>query len=190
MIRPLAAGFVLAVAAVLALAPAHAASDKATKAAKAAKTVKTDKADKAGGKLIETYGDWTASLAQGKAKTCYALAKPKERSPEGKHDQAYVFIADRPAEKVRNEVSIIPGFPIKEGSAAKARIGKANFDLVAVANAFFMKDASDDTHFVDALKRGGVLVVKAPPLKGPPITDTYSLNGFKQALDRAQKECR
>jgi invasion protein IalB len=197
MTRPPAAGFALAVAAVLALsavlAPAVAATEKATKSTKAAKTGKPAKAakdDKAGGKLIETYGDWTASLAQGKAKTCYALAKPKERSPEGKHDQAYVFIADRPAEKVHNEVSIIPGFPIKEGSAAKARVGKANFDLVAVANAFFMKDAGDDTHFVDAMKRGGLLVVKAPPLKGPLITDTYSLSGFKQALDRAQKECR
>ena len=113
------------------------------------------KEDKAGGKLIEAYGDWTASLAAGKAKTCYALAKPKQRSPEGKRDQAYVFIADRPAEKVHNEVSILMGFPIKEGSAAKARAGKIDFDLVAVSNAFFMKNPADDVRFVDTLKKGG-----------------------------------
>jgi hypothetical protein len=159
------------------------------KAAPEKPAAKEDKAG-AGGKLIEAYGDWTASLAQGKAKTCYALAKPKQRSPEGKRDQAYVFIADRPAEKVHNEVSIIMGFPIKEGSAAKARAGKIDFDLVAVSNAFFMKNPADDVRFVDTLKRGGVLIVKAPPLKGALTTDTYGLDGFKKALDRAQKECR
>ena len=116
--------------------------------------------------------------------------RPAQRSPDGKHDQAYIFIADRPAEKVRNEVSVVVGFPIKEGSTAKAKAGKASFDLVAGTNAFFTKDAAEDTQFVDALKHGGVLVIKAPPVKGGVITDTYSLNGFGKAIDRAQKECR
>ena len=191
MIRFATAASILAVVAALgaASAPALAKSDKAA-AAKAVEKKPAAKEDKAGGKLLETFGDWIASTAQGKTKTCYALAKPKARSPEGKRDQAYVFIADRPAEKVRSEVSIIMGFPIKEGSAAKAKIGKTSFDLVAVSNAFFMKEPADDGHFVDAMKRGGVLVVKAIPAKGEPTTDTYSLTGFKPALDRAQKECK
>jgi hypothetical protein len=53
-----------------------------------------------------------------------------------------------------------------------------------------MKNPADDVRFVDTLKRGGVLIVKAPPLKGALTTDTYGLEGFKKALDRAQKECR
>ena len=153
------------------------------------KTVKEEKAV-AGGTLLETFGDWMASVAPGKIKTCYALAKPKDRSPDGKRGPTFIFIADRPAEKVRGEVSFIMGFPIKEGSVGKASIGKTSFDLVAVSNAFFMKDPADNTHIVDTLKRGGVLIVKAPPAKGPVASDTYSLKGFKQALDRAQKECR
>lgn len=181
-------GLILACVATAALVPTAAMAKKHEKPAPAEKPAA--KEDKAGGKLIEAYGDWTASLAAGKAKTCYALAKPKQRSPEGKRDQAYVFIADRPAEKVHNEVSIIMGFPIKEGSAAKARAGKIDFDLVAVSNAFFMKNPADDVRFVDTLKKGGVLIVKAPPLKGALVTDTYGLEGFKKALDRAQKECR
>lgn len=182
-------GLIIACVASAGLAPSAALAKKHEKPASAPDKPAV-KEDKAGGKLIEAYGDWTASLAQGKAKTCYALAKPKQRSPEGKRDQAYVFIADRPAEKVHNEVSIIMGFPIKEGSAAKARAGKIDFDLVAVSNAYFMKNPADDVRFVDTLKRGGVLIVKAPPLKGALTTDTYGLDGFKKALDRAQKECR
>lgn len=190
MTRPVFVGMIIA-AALIAFAPiVSAAPAKDNKAKKAQEKKDDKKEDKAGGKPLDTYGDWTASVATGKNKTCYALARPKERSPDGKHDQAYIFIADRPAEKVRNEVSIVMGFPIKEGSTAKAKAGKANFDLVAGANAFFTKDAAEDTQFVDALKHGGVLVIKAPPVKGAPITDTYSLNGFGKAIDRAQKECK
>lgn len=191
MYRFFPVGLIVACLVASGFAPSAAWAKKNEKSAKAAKPPEpAAKDDKAGGKLIEAYGDWTASLAAGKAKTCYALAKPKQRIPEGKRDQAYVFIADRPAEKVRNEVSIMMGFPIKEGSAAKAKVGKTEFELVAVANAFFMKNPSDDARIVEDMKRGGVLTVKAPPLKGAPTTDIYPLTGFKQALDRAQKECR
>ena len=48
--------------------------------------------------LLETYHDWGAYMAQGKEKTCYALASPKERAPSTlKRDPAYVFISNRPA---------------------------------------------------------------------------------------------
>ena len=190
MTRTIPTGLILACLALgLAAFPASAKEFGKGKAAKAAAD-KPAKEEKAGGKLVEVYGDWTASVAQGKTKTCYALAQPKKRAPEGEHDKAYIFIADRPAEKVQNEISITMGFPIKEGSAAKAKVGKTDFDLVAVSNAFFMKETGDEGKFVEVLKHGGALVVKAPPAKGPPVVDTYSLNGFKQALDRAQKDCR
>ncbi len=191
MHRFLPVGLIVATLAATALAPSAALAKKDKPAKAAAKAPEpAAKDDKAGGKLIEAFGDWTASLAPGKAKTCYALAKPKQRIPDGKREGAYVFIADRPAEKVRNEVSVMMGFPIKEGSAAKAKVGKTEYDLVAVSNAFFMKDPSDDERVVEGMKHGGVLTVKAPPAKGAPTTDIYALTGFKQALDRAQKECR
>ena len=34
------------------------------------------------------------------------------------------------------------------------------------------------------------LIVKAPPMKGPTTTDSYSLAGLKQALDRVSKDCK
>ena len=187
MTRTLPAGLIVACVTLCALAPTTADARKAKHADKPApKQEKTT----AGGKLVETYGDWTTSLAQGKTKTCYALTQPKKRSTGDEHGKAYVFIADRPADKVHNEVSIMMGFPIKEGSAAKAKVGRKDFDLVGVSNAFFMKDASEEGQFVEALKHGGALVVKASPAKGSAVVDTYSLNGVKPALERAQKECR
>lgn len=139
---------------------------------------------------VGTYGDWGAYLAKGKNKTCYALATPKERKPSTKHDAAYVFIANRPAEKVYDEVSIIMGYPMKENSAASAKVGSRSFDLIAKGQNAWIKNPADEAKFIEALKHSDKLIVKALPTKGPATTDRYSLSGVKQALERASKDCK
>ena len=150
------------------------------------------KEDTAAGKPVQvaTFGDWGAYLAKGKAKTCYALASPKERKPDAKHDTAYVFIADRPGEKVHNEVSIIMGFAMKETGGAQAKIGSESFDLVAKGANAWIKNPAEEAKFVEALKHGGKLIVKAPAVRGLVTTDTYSLTGLKPALERVTKDCK
>jgi hypothetical protein len=140
---------------------------------------------------VGSYGDWGAFLAQSaKDKTCYALATPKDRAPAAlKRDPAYIFISNRPAEKVRNEVSIIMGFAIKDGGEARAEIGASNFDLVAKGSNAWIKNPAEETQFIDALKKGSKLIVKAPSLKGNITIDSYSLAGISQALERVQKDC-
>ncbi|MEA2757887.1 MAG: hypothetical protein QOH65_500 [Methylobacteriaceae bacterium] len=140
--------------------------------------------------LLENYHDWGAYMAQGKEKTCYALASPKERAPStAKRDQAYVFISSRPSENVRNEVSIIMGFAMKDNSDAKAEIGSASYELIGKGTNAWIKNAAKEPQFVDDLKKGSKLIVKAPFTKGNVSTDTYSLAGLSQALDRVHKEC-
>jgi invasion protein IalB len=141
---------------------------------------------------LAKYGDWGVFLAQGeKSKTCYALAAPKERAPSGlKRDPAYVFISSRPADNVRQEISIIMGFEVKEGGAARADIsGGPGFDLVAKGPNAWIKSQAEEPQFVEALKKGSKLIVKAPSLKGHVTTDSYSLAGLSQALERVEKEC-
>jgi invasion protein IalB len=141
--------------------------------------------------LLEAYHDWSAYMAQGKEKTCYALASPKERVPStAKRDQAYVFISSRPSENVRNEVSIIMGFAMKDNSDAKAEIGSASYELIGKGTNAWIKNAAKEPQFVDDLKKGSKLIVKAPFTKGNVSTDTYSLAGLSQALDRVHKECQ
>ncbi len=151
------------------------------------------KDDKKPGKpqQVGTFGDWGVFVAQGaKDKTCYALATPKERQPAKlKRDPAYVFISYRPAEKVRGEVSIIMGFSIKEGAESRADVGGTNFALVAKGANAWIKNPAEEAAFVEALKKGSKLIVKAPSAKGNVTTDVYSLSGISQALDKVQKEC-
>ena len=141
--------------------------------------------------LLDTFHDWGAYMARGKEKTCYALASPKERVPSTlKRDQAYVFISSRPSENVRNEVSIIMGFPLKDNGEAKAEIGSATYELIGKGTNAWIKNAAKEPQLVEDLKKGSKLTVKAASNKGGQTTDSYSLAGLSQALERVQKECQ
>jgi hypothetical protein len=149
---------------------------------------------KAAGKpeQVGTFGDWRAFVAQGaKDKTCYALAQPKQRAPAGlSRDPAYVFISTRPGEKVREEVSIIVGFPMKEDGGSKAVVGGVSFDLVVKAQNAWIKNQVEEAKLVEAMKQGSQLVVSARSTRGRMTTDTYSLAGVTQALEKAAKACQ
>jgi hypothetical protein len=151
--------------------------------------------------LVATYGDWGAYAAKvGASKTCYALAQPKDRAPSNlKRDPAYIFIADRPAENVRNEVSIIMGFDVKGGdapagagsaAAPSVEVGPTKFSLVAKGSNLWLANAAEEGPMIAAMRKSGKLVVRAASLKGNVTTDDYSLSGLAQALTRMQKECQ
>lgn len=141
---------------------------------------------------VGTFGDWGAFVAEsGKEKTCYALAQPKEREPaKVKRDPAYVFISTRPSENIRNEVSVIMGFEMKDGGDAEADVGDASFDLVSKGKNAWVKNVAKESELIAAMKHGSKLIVKAASVKGKVTTDSYSLSGLSQALDRIKKECR
>ena len=195
---PVTVALVLATSAGLSLAaavPAAAATHKKPAAHGSQPEAKAAEAKKelsAKPTLVGSYGDWGAYEAQGpKSKICYALAQPKERTPASlKREQGYIFISTRPGEHVRNEVSVIMGLPLKEGSGdAKAEVGSSNFDLVTKGQNAWMKDAAQETQLIGVMKKHGRLVVKAPSSKGAVAIDAYSLNGLGQALDRVAKDC-
>src|SRR5450759_2336234 len=77
--------------------------------------------------LLGQFGDWGAYKATpGGKKICFALAKPTaaETEPAGrKRDPSYAFISTRPAETVKNEVSVIVGYTQKPNHDAAATIG-------------------------------------------------------------------
>lgn len=176
-----ACGFSLAPAAA---APSHKSSSKKTEAKHAEAKAKPVQ--------VATYGDWGAFLAAGgKDKTCYALAQPKDREPASlKRDPAYVFISTRPGENIRNEVSIIMGFKMKDGGDAQAEVGTASFDLISKGTDAWVKNPAKESELIEAMKKGAKLVVKAASARGNMTTDSYSLSGLTQALDRVKKECR
>jgi hypothetical protein len=191
------AGAALALVCALGFAPNVLAREKASQAKTDAKKDAKSKDSKAGktepGKAVQlgTFGEWGAYATQGKSKTCYALAQPKSRDPASvKRDPAYVFISTRPAENVKSEISIIMGFPMKDGAEAQVEIGEASFGLIAKGSNAWVKNPAEEGRLIDAMKKGSKLVVKASSTKGKATTDTYSLAGLGQALDKVRKECQ
>src|SRR5215470_10885354 len=144
--------------------------------------------------LLGQYGDWGAYTASpGGNKVCFALAKPKttKTEPEGrKRDPSYVFVSTRPADKVKNEVSVIIGYPFKTNSDATAEIGPAKFPMYTQNDGAWIKNVAEEARMVDAMRKGADLTVKGTSGRGTQSTDQYSLKGLAQALDKIEQECK
>jgi hypothetical protein len=187
----------------------------ATKAAKPApKSGAKEQAAKPS--LVATFGDWNVFVGEvGKGRICYTLAQPKSREPASlTRDPGYAFISDRPAEGVRNEVSFIMGFDVSTGTetadakpgekpasksdaksktpvapAPVALVDQTSFEMLPKGGNLWVKNAAKESALITVMRKGVKLVIKAASLRGHQSTDTYSLGGFAQAMDRLQKEC-
>jgi invasion protein IalB len=147
--------------------------------------------------LLGQYGDWGAYTASpGGRKVCFALAKPSSSrdNPPNRRTAAnpvYLFISTRPSEKVKEEVSIlVTGYAFKAGSEATTAIGGASFAMYTQNDGAWVKNAAEESRFVDAMRKGADVVVKATTSRGTQTTDTFSLKGISQALDRVSQECK
>jgi len=144
--------------------------------------------------LLGSYGDWGAYTATpGGKKVCFVLAKPKssQTTPPGrKRDQSYLFIASRPAENVRHEVSLIIGYPFKESSDATAEIGQAKFAMYTQKDGAWIKNVAEEARMLDAMRKGSDVTIKGTSSRGTQSTDQFSLKGLAQALERADQECK
>lgn len=142
--------------------------------------------------LLETAGKWQAfSSQQGRSKICYALSKAESRSPANLKDvDGLLFVSSRPAEGVRNEISLVLNFDIKEDVEHQAIIGDERFAMVAKGKYMFLKNPAEEPRMLDALRKGAGLEVKATSKRGNATSDKYSLAGLTQVVKRAEDACK
>jgi hypothetical protein len=126
-------------------------------------------------------------------KVCFALAKPsssKTNPPNRPRDPAYAFVSTRPSEKVTNEVSVMIGYPLKPGSESTLEVGGASYAMYTQGDGLWIKNAAEEARMVDAMRKASDVVVKGVSAKGTETTDTFSLKGLSQALDRLAQDCK
>ena len=144
--------------------------------------------------LIGQFGTWGAYTAtpNGK-KVCFALAKPsssKTNPPNRPRDPAYAFVSTRPAEKVINEVSVMIGYALKPGSESSLEVGGATYAMYTQGDGLWIKNAAEEERMVEAMRKAADVTVKGMSAKGTETTDTFSLKGLAQALDRLAQDCK
>ncbi len=144
--------------------------------------------------LIGQFGTWGAYSATPNGKrVCFALAKPtssKTNPPNRPRDPAYAFVSTRPAEKVVNEVSVMIGYALKPGSESTLEVGGASFAMYTQGDGLWIKNAAEEEQMVQAMRRSADAVIRGVSAKGTETTDTFSLKGLSQALDKIAQDCK
>src|SRR3569832_1251920 len=115
--------------------------------------------------LLGQFGDWGAYKASpGGKKVCFALSKPTSAATEPankKRDASYAFVSTRPAEKVKNEISVIVGYPQKGGVDAAVTVGPAHYNFYTQNDGAWVKIAAEEPRMIDAMRKAPIMVVKS-----------------------------
>lgn len=102
----------------------------------------------------------------------------------------FLMVAIRPGARVKNEVSMIAGYPFKTGSSVEAVIGNSKFEMFTDGEGAWTDSASKDDEVVAAMRRGNNAVITGQSSRGTKTTDTFSLLGFTAALEEARSLCK
>jgi len=147
--------------------------------------------------LLGQYGDWGAYTANpGGRKVCFALSKPTSQvdNPPNRRtasNTVYMFVSTRPDEKVNNEISLlVTGYAFKANTEATMTVASGGFPMYTQNDGAWVKNAAEEARLIDSMRKAPDAVIKAQTSKGTATTDTFSLKGMSQALDRVAQECR
>lgn len=146
--------------------------------------------------LVGDFRDWHVyRLGAGAARLCYALSEPKQMNPSGANrDQVSFLISTWPGRRVRNEPSVVPGYPYRPGSKAQVQVGNERFDFFTrnegTNGGAWAEAAADEVRLIAALRKGSAMTVTGTSQRGTLTRDSYSLAGFSAALDRLDAECK
>lgn len=140
--------------------------------------------------LLQKFNDWTAYASNGSPKVCFAVAKPKESTPKAvKRGPILFYISRWPADNVENEVSVKMGYPFADGAKVTATVGTDKFELFTKEEGAFVEKPEDEAKLIEAMKGGSTIKLDGRSARGTNTTDTYSLSGLSDALERIAKEC-
>ena len=82
-------------------------------------------------KKIGKYKDWEAMVVSDTdGKVCFAQSLPILQAPKKNKRDAKLFVAFRPEDKIKNEISVTPGYEFNKNNSVTAASGKINLNLI------------------------------------------------------------
>jgi hypothetical protein len=142
-------------------------------------------------KSIGKFKDWESFvLSQDGNKVCFAQSIPVVRAPKKlKRDPSRLFISFRPAENIKNEVSVTNGYKFKLKAPVTAKSGKKSYDLFSKDRFAWVVDDKDEAKLIVTMKKASRLMIIGNSDKGDQTTDHYSMMGFTKAYNTVKKSC-
>lgn len=140
---------------------------------------------------LGSFKNWHAyQLNERDGRICYLHGIPAKQEPGNlRRGEVYLLVTHKPARKIRNEVSVFFGYPLKPQTDVEAMVGKDVVKLFTHEEAAWAPDAAFDALLVDTLKKGKTLQVKGESARGSRTTDSYDLAGFNDALKAIDRAC-
>lgn len=141
--------------------------------------------------LLETFRDWEAYKHNaGGQTTCYILSKPKTLSPSNRnHGDVFFFITSRPAEDVRNEVSVLVGYSFAADSQVTVTVDGRSFNMFTKEDGAWMQSTADEQQLVQAMRAGSNMTVAGQSSRGTNVSYTFSLSGVTAGSNRIAGNC-
>lgn len=139
---------------------------------------------------LGTFDFWTAWTDQDQSgKICYVSSTPQSSEPTNvNRGNIHFIVTIRPTN--RNEVATIVGYPIHATNAnASASVDGRTYPMVTQGESGWLASIEDEPGFVQAMRAGSSMVVRATSQRGTNTVDTYSLRGVTAALNKAAQEC-
>ena len=142
-------------------------------------------------KSIGKFKNWESFvLAQDGNKICFVQSNPIVRAPKKlKREASRLFVSFRPAENIKNEVSVTNGYEFKLKAPVAAKSGKKNYDLFSKGRFAWVVDNEDEIKLISTMKKASRLMIIGNSNNGEQTTDHYSMMGFTKAYNSAKKSC-
>ena len=143
-------------------------------------------APRVGPRSIGKFDDWQAAThTEAGATVCYAFTRASGSAPAlpGRGD-VVLTVTQRPGG--RDAVAISAGFAYPPSAAVTVAVEATQLAFYTSNRSAF---ARDGRAAVAAFERGRVAVARSPTVRGPAVSDNFSLRGFSPAYAAINRAC-
>ena len=142
-------------------------------------------------KKIGKYKDWEAMVvSDADGKVCFAQSLPILQAPKTNKRDAKLFVAFRPNDNIKNEVSVTPGYEFNKKNSVTAASGKNKFKFDIKEQGFaWIADNKIELKMIKQMRKGSRIMITGYNQQGSQTIDHYSLLGFTKAYNASKKAC-
>ena len=142
-------------------------------------------------KKVGKFKDWEAMVLVGNNGTvCFAQSKPVLQAPKTNKRDARLFVTFRPSDKIKDEISITPGYEFNKQNSITAKSGKNKYTFDISQQGFaWIADNKIEKKMIKTMKKGSRIMISGYNSSGSQTIDHYSLLGFTKAYNEAKKSC-